>query len=81
VNANTGLYKYHTKLISNTRFHKGDTVRVKGWYGLTISCIGLKLTARGAAIPQTDEDPIQIQYRKPEGSTGVVEKTFQSTTI
>ena len=49
-------------MISNTRFHKGDTVRVKGWYGLTISGIDLKLTARGTTIPQTNEDPIEYNF-------------------
>lgn len=49
-------------MINNTRFRKGDTVCIKGWYGLTISQIDLTLTVRDSTIPQKQEEPIEYKF-------------------
>jgi hypothetical protein len=49
-------------MISSTRFRKGDTVCVLGWYGSAISGINLKLIAKGDTIPQTDDVPIDYKF-------------------
>jgi len=56
-------------IINNTRFRKGDTVCIIGWYGSTISRIDLAMTVRDSSIPQKQEEPIEYKFTA-NGSPG-----------
>jgi hypothetical protein len=49
-------------MISNTRVHTGDTILVTGWYGLTVSDIGLTMTVRDTTVSQISDYPIEYKF-------------------
>lgn len=49
-------------VISNTRFRKGDTICIIGWYGSTVSKIGLTLTVRDSTLRQKEEEPMEYKF-------------------